>query len=685
MKKMKLFMISLLSIVSLACFGAVGCKDNGGDSSSPDSSDSSVGTTVEYGIQFTEKSATLEIFDVKQLNVTTENVTETIQFTSSNPAVATVDASGIVKALTAGNTVITAKANGVSANCTITVTDSGYVPTLELNTEKLTLNDDPFVLQAKVKFNGQYMEEGVEISWSVASGDSVTVTPIANSLKAKLEVASEGYESTVILVTATFNGVEMNQYVTVGTSNGLVLGFTSDVDFVDNKYLISADVIDGEGALSTIDLSEMLTVETSNGTPLTEYQAEYSVENENVASVANGIVTATGIGSTEVYVNVSGYEIAVNVSFNYVEKDRTSTTLSLELFDRAAYAQSGTYQYVSAYDLTSDFGAIQGNVKKVTLDGNEVFSGNQEMSSTGESTITLNLSGASFDAQYIELKTDYVSYKYSAKVYTQILKTTADVQNWLDVAIGLKPLTDGKIAGHFILGNNITSETSWNYTPKAASDSGNFTFNTYAGFEGTFDGNGYYIDKMNIAVDAEHNMRIGFIPVIAANGTLKNVAFTNATMTLTSSLEWSGFLTANLAGAIKDVYVDVDLIAGEGAGDWNYSGIIAAGRVNATETVERVVIDVNPGSVKLGSWGTTYVSFAFYNNADPGANVTMKNVFIVTSAGTNFWGMPESTCSQFASASAMADAADTYDYATNFTAPVWTVVENLPKFATTAT
>ncbi|MDE6693244.1 MAG: Ig-like domain-containing protein, partial [Muribaculaceae bacterium] len=57
-------------------------------------------------------------------NVAPDNTTDkTVTWKSSNPAVASVDANGTVKALSAGDATITASCGKVSASCSVTVTN----------------------------------------------------------------------------------------------------------------------------------------------------------------------------------------------------------------------------------------------------------------------------------------------------------------------------------------------------------------------------------------------------------------------------------------------------------------------------------------------------------------------------------------------------------------------------------
>ena len=83
-----------------------------------------VGKVPVSGVSLDFTELALDIGESKKLTATVkpDNATDKeVAWTSANPAVAAVDDMGKVTALSAGTTVITAKAGGVSAACTVTV------------------------------------------------------------------------------------------------------------------------------------------------------------------------------------------------------------------------------------------------------------------------------------------------------------------------------------------------------------------------------------------------------------------------------------------------------------------------------------------------------------------------------------------------------------------------------------
>ena len=122
MKRYPLFLLATLMLVPLsAC--------------SPAAEESSEVSVIKVtSVSLNESSKTLEGGETFQLVATVlpENATnKSVKYISSKPSVATVDSTGLVSALTSGNTVISVITNDGNrfAQCKITVISNGIVPT----------------------------------------------------------------------------------------------------------------------------------------------------------------------------------------------------------------------------------------------------------------------------------------------------------------------------------------------------------------------------------------------------------------------------------------------------------------------------------------------------------------------------------------------------------------------------
>jgi len=123
--------------------------------------------TTGTTIQLDKESLSLNVGDTYQLTCfVTEGVSGSVQFSSSNAAVATVDANALITAVGVGEATITASMdNGATATCEVTVSNSG-VPT------SITINDgDTLTLSVgqtyKLKAVLEPSTSTAEIHWMV--------------------------------------------------------------------------------------------------------------------------------------------------------------------------------------------------------------------------------------------------------------------------------------------------------------------------------------------------------------------------------------------------------------------------------------------------------------------------------------------------------------------------------------
>ena len=130
-----------------------------------------IGTTAVEKVKLNKKKATLKTgkeFTLKA-TLTPDDATYTeVEWTSSDPSIATVNKKGVVEAISAGTCVITCTAkdgSGKKATCKITVKDKNAKNDLKLSEEKLKLEAGE---TAKLKL----ADEDAEVRWS-SSDESV--------------------------------------------------------------------------------------------------------------------------------------------------------------------------------------------------------------------------------------------------------------------------------------------------------------------------------------------------------------------------------------------------------------------------------------------------------------------------------------------------------------------------------
>lgn len=142
-----------------------------------------------------------------------DGTSSTLTYLSSNPAVATVTAGGLVVARAAGTATITASvADGVPASCAVSVAPAPTRVAIE-----------PASVTAKLN------EGGIQLRWSFGAPDQMGAVSFASNNPAVAEVNAAGYVSYKSVGTAT---------VTIETHNGL----TASIDVMVTPEKVVSDV-----------------------------------------------------------------------------------------------------------------------------------------------------------------------------------------------------------------------------------------------------------------------------------------------------------------------------------------------------------------------------------------------------------------------------------------------------------
>lgn len=94
-------------------------------------------TVKKPTIKLNASSASVGVGSTKTLKASVAGYSKTVTWSSSNKSVATVSSKGVVKGIKKGTCTITAKANGVTATCKITVTEKVTKAVLEAYAKKM--------------------------------------------------------------------------------------------------------------------------------------------------------------------------------------------------------------------------------------------------------------------------------------------------------------------------------------------------------------------------------------------------------------------------------------------------------------------------------------------------------------------------------------------------------------------
>ena len=211
MKRIIMLIAAMLAVTTLALTGACNCRKNPADSSSPVDSSSGGGTVDPVEIVFyLVESVTVSEYDGVTLGYTLSGANdEDIIWSSSDEKIAAVTA-GRVVGVKQGLAVITAKVGDIERTCNVTVTRNLSYPVMILSqTDAMPRVGGSVKVTAVIRFNGEEKEFS-DFKWTSADNG------IATCENGEIKGVSKG--TTVITVSATYNGIYLEETITVTVS-----------------------------------------------------------------------------------------------------------------------------------------------------------------------------------------------------------------------------------------------------------------------------------------------------------------------------------------------------------------------------------------------------------------------------------------------------------------------------------
>ena len=201
-------------------------------------------------------------------------------WSSSNTTVATVDASGVVRAVRPGTATITAQAGPRSDNINVTV--GARAARVEITPANVTLTS----LDQEVVFTGRVLDSrnevvpGVSITWSIADAT----------------IASQG-------APGVFRALKNGR--TTVTASAIQGGstVTGTTELVVEQRALSIALTPASRVFEALGATQQFTVEArdANGRPVAGTAISWSSTNTAVATVnASGLVTAVGVGNASI-------------------------------------------------------------------------------------------------------------------------------------------------------------------------------------------------------------------------------------------------------------------------------------------------------------------------------------------------------------------------------------------------
>ena len=514
--KIKRFVLGILT-VCMAAFFALGIVACGGAAGG--------GKIPSITLSATEKK--MDIYETFTLKATTENLNGvTVEWSSSDAAVASVDQNGLVKAKTEGIATITASAGEVSAICSVTVENSHSIPVCTLSSEDVEIlqPNGELTVSAFTTYNGHSVD-GLSYTWSVDKDGIVELNPSQDTTS--VTVKGLGFGTVNVRCVTVCNGVPLTPSFTVNVFNSNVAFEVSGLTEGVNGYPVSLTLFDDE----TYDNQCAPTVTVMDGTQAVDgSQIVWSSEDESIATVENGVIKAKALGTTKVLAFYNNNGVYFDVTVAYAQFDVTDF----------AYLQVGRDNGLDRNE------AVQGEISSVLYNGFELFK-NEEDGIIHLNEKAVEKIGLGKVAEPIVVYTDMASYSYKNVEFIALeINSKEDFDRMDEVALSLgdgdtsMPTMDG------IFYLNVDIQYNGVYTPNIL----NVANDSTGGFRGTFDGRGHVISGLKIQDD-------GYIfGGIMGTAAFKNVTFLNAEYDGTNLTSGTGaFLSKVVDGELENVFI----------------------------------------------------------------------------------------------------------------------------------
>lgn len=557
-KKFRIVLAVLLTFATVLYVFA-GCSDKGKGSSN--------GASVTLSAAALE----LDVLEKTTLTATVSGTEDTVEWTSSDPAVAEVDG-GEIFALKAGNATITARAGSASAECMLTVYDSGAYPSMTLDKSSVNVKEGK-----KVSLNPtmKYKKQVVDASYSYSSSDE-NVATVDGGVITGVSVGTA-----TVSVTGTYGFASVTKDVSVTV--------TENVTFMLDKSSV-------ELALSDVgDYHSTTTIVP------TVYEGDEPVESPAITwtaassevTVKDGVITAAAktdapVKVTATYRSESGNDYVCNVSVTVVLPEiDTDFTASAELNTDV----SGDYVAVDF----SDSGLNVAGVTAVTDLGHSADIGFTQQGNT----LNLKKSDLYSGVNTYAIETAAVLYRIKVKTVTRYLDSYAELTKLEEYSRTDKETeevtfeTSGQTAkgyrygGYFELAADIDCENqnlpAW-CGKQQYGDNGPAEDSERFGFQGTFEGNGHTI--RNFTAEGGDRFFSGMFGTLGKAGVVRNLALENAGVGYSS-----GALAGILGGTVENVSITGTFKRLNYAANWMYSGLCAA-RVTSTAKIRNLFVNV---------------------------------------------------------------------------------------------
>ena len=300
---------------------------------------------------------------------TTQNVTSSVTWASSQPGVASVNSTGIVTGISAGTTMVTASSGSISASASLTVTNVTIV-SLALTP---TNSSVPLGVVRQFVATGTF-SDGSTQDISLSATWSSTDTAVAL-------VQADGVVEATGLGTTTISA----SFQTTSNSTGLT---------VTSPQLLSIAVQPANPSLAlgtSVQLSAIGTYDNGSTQSLTS-SAAWSSSATAVATVAAGLVKSQSAGSTTISATVGSVtgSTSLNVSTaTLVQISVTPATPAIAIGATKSFSATGSFSDGTTENLTSQVTWSSSDTGVASMSGS-VATGIAAGTSTITGSLTIN-------------------------------------------------------------------------------------------------------------------------------------------------------------------------------------------------------------------------------------------------------------------------------------------------------
>lgn len=248
-------------------------------------------------ISISPSSVSMAIGKTSQLTATTKDAQgatlagRVVTWSSSDPAVATVSASGVVSGVAVGAAVITATSEGISASITATITPKPVVTVTITGTGPVCVGASLQLAAIPKDIDGNPLT-GRAVVWTTSTGALATISPTGLVL---------GVAIGSVTITATVEGV----------STSVTLGVCAPI-------VATVSISSPQGTLSILSgllMQLTATAKDANGNVILGRPVTWTVSPALKALISvNGLLTPLSLGSVTVTATIDGVSASTSIS-----------------------------------------------------------------------------------------------------------------------------------------------------------------------------------------------------------------------------------------------------------------------------------------------------------------------------------------------------------------------------------